>query len=182
MVEVAALSIAEVRNLERASREGWMRDEDSAKIASSTSSPKAWKFALFQFHFSSVFEGEFRHEIWQSTITRTDRWSEPRLSIVLHSTLSKMFLWTSVTSGALLPPVPGFVLVAEPSFATQKSFARSHSSRLVPSGSSDCHSSHMFECAFRSPPVNEFGSDGSSDMLNSLPMEAPRVGGSRRLI
>ena len=54
MVEVAALSIAEVRKLERASREGWMRDENSAKIASSTSSPKAWKFALFQFHFSSV--------------------------------------------------------------------------------------------------------------------------------
>ena len=98
MVEVAALSIAEVRNLERASREGWMRDEDSAKIASSTSSPKAWKFALFQFHFSSVFEGEFRDEIWQSTITRTGRWSEPVDSAPFYpvQNVINVFMWGCV--------------------------------------------------------------------------------------
>ena len=179
---LAASIIAMFRNLDLESREDSCMAAGAAVTASSTDSANNRKLADFQFHFSSVRDGAFRVVTWQSTVMSMGMWSDPRHSVVLHSTRSNQLLWTRVTSGALLPPVPGLVLVAAPSFAMQKSFSISHSSRFDPRESSGCHLSHIWLCAFRSPPVIAFRSWGSSDISNSLPWFAPLPGGSRRWI
>ena len=66
---------------------------------SSTDSTNNWKLADFQFHLSSVRDGAFSVVTWQSTVMSMGRWSEPRHSVVLHSTRSNKLLWTRVTSG-----------------------------------------------------------------------------------
>ena len=136
---------------------------------SSTLLEKPVKSAFFQFHRSSVIGGGYRMTIWQSTDITIGRCSDPIQSVVDHSTMSSQLLCTSVTSGALLPPEPALVRVAEPSFATPKSKSHNQSSSFAPIASSGCHLSHVAECTFRSPPMITFFSDGSSDVQNSLP-------------
>ena len=119
MFALAASIIASVRNLFLKSNEASAIEDGAASTEASTSLVKPAKLALLQFHRSSEV-GDLRVVTGQSTVTTIGRWSEPMHSAVLHSTLSNQSLWTMVTSGALRPPVPAFMRVADPSFIMLK--------------------------------------------------------------